>query len=89
MIKNYVTMGILARSKKPEGDSARKAAAPFLEDKAVMSIYGGPTPHESCCKLKLTGRVINSVSTSILGYLCWSKSLTTFDWMDYRIASQS
>jgi hypothetical protein len=42
MMKNYMTMGTFAKGNKPEGDSAGKAAAPFPEEKAVMSIYGGP-----------------------------------------------
>jgi hypothetical protein len=60
MMKNSVTTGNLV--------------TPFLEEKAVMSIYGGPTPHESCRKLKLTGRVIHSVSAIVLEYLRWSES---------------
>jgi hypothetical protein len=52
MMKNYMATGTLARTKKPEGDSVGKADAPFLEEKAVMSIYGGPAPHESHCMLK-------------------------------------
>jgi hypothetical protein len=40
MMKNYMTMGNLSRSKKPEGDSAGKVAAPFPEEKAIMLIYG-------------------------------------------------
>jgi hypothetical protein len=60
MMKNSVTTGNLA--------------TPFLEEKAVMSIYGGPTPHESCRKLKLTGRVIHSMSAIVLEYLRWSES---------------
>jgi hypothetical protein len=79
MMKNYMTMGNLSRSKKPEGDSAGKAATPFPGEKAVMSIYDGLAPHESCQKLKLTGRVINSVSASVPEYLCWSESPITFD----------
>jgi hypothetical protein len=43
-MKNYMTMGTFARSKKPEGDSVGEAAAPFPEEKAVMSIYGRPPP---------------------------------------------
>jgi hypothetical protein len=42
MMKNYMTTRFFARSKKLEGDSAGKGANPFPEDKAVMSIYGGP-----------------------------------------------
>jgi hypothetical protein len=44
MMKNYMTTKTFARGKKPEGDSAGKAAAPFPIKKAVMSIYGGPPP---------------------------------------------
>jgi hypothetical protein len=40
MMKNYMGTGSLARAKKSEGDSAGKAATPFPEEKAVMSIYG-------------------------------------------------
>jgi hypothetical protein len=45
MMKNYMIMGNLARSKKPGGDSVEKVAAPFPEEKAIMSIYGGPVSH--------------------------------------------
>jgi hypothetical protein len=78
MIKNYKTMGSLARSKKPEGDLAGKAAAPFPEEKAVMSIYGRLAPHEPHYKLKLTGRAINSMSAVVPEYLRWSESSITF-----------
>jgi hypothetical protein len=44
MMKNYMTMGTFARSKKLDDDSPGKAATPFPQDKAVMSIYGGPAP---------------------------------------------
>jgi hypothetical protein len=44
VMKNYMTMRNQARNKKPEGDSTVKAAAPFLEEKAVLSIYGGLAP---------------------------------------------
>jgi hypothetical protein len=44
MMKNYMTTGTFARGKKPEGDPTGKATAPFFEEKAVMSIYGGPAP---------------------------------------------
>jgi hypothetical protein len=83
MMKNYMTTGTFARAKKPEDEPTRKAAAPFLEEKAVMSIYGGPTPHESWCKLKLTGRVINVVSPAVSEYLCWSESPISFDSIDH------
>jgi hypothetical protein len=36
MMKTYMATGSLARAKKPKGNSAGKAAAPFLEEKAVM-----------------------------------------------------
>jgi hypothetical protein len=54
MMKNYMTTGAFAKGKKPKDDSAGKAAAPFPEEKAVMSIYGWPAPHESRHKLKIT-----------------------------------
>jgi hypothetical protein len=54
MMKNYMTTETFARGKKPEGDSAGKAANPYLEEKAVMLIYGRPALHESWRKLKLT-----------------------------------
>jgi hypothetical protein len=44
MMKNYMTTGNLARSKKPEGDLAGKEVTPFPEEKAVMSIYDEPPP---------------------------------------------
>jgi hypothetical protein len=44
MMKNYMTTGTFAKGKRPEGDMVWKAAAPFPEEKAVMSIYDGPTP---------------------------------------------
>jgi hypothetical protein len=83
MMKNYMTTGNLARSKKPEGDSAGKTTTPFPEEKAAMSIYGGPAPHESHRKLKLTSRVINFVSMSVPEYPHWSESPITFDQMDH------
>jgi hypothetical protein len=46
MMKNYMTTGTFAKGKRPEGDSVGKAAVPFPEEKAVMSIYGGLAPHE-------------------------------------------
>jgi hypothetical protein len=65
MMKNYITMGTFASGKRPEGDSAGKVAAPSFEEKAVISIYGDPAPHELQCKIKLTGRAINTVSTVV------------------------
>jgi hypothetical protein len=70
MMKNYMTMGTLARAKKPEGDSAEKAAAPFPKEKVVMWIYGRPAPHESRRKLKLTNRAVNAISPATSEYLC-------------------
>jgi hypothetical protein len=69
MMKNYMTTISLARSKKPEGDLVGRTATPFPEEKAVMSIYSGPAPHKSRRKLKLTNRVIHSVSASVPEYL--------------------
>jgi hypothetical protein len=47
MMKNYMTTETFAKGKKPEGDPAGKVAAPFLKEKAVMLIYGGPARHLS------------------------------------------
>jgi hypothetical protein len=55
MMKNYMTTGTFVRGKKLEGDSMGMIAAPFPEENVVMSIYGGPAPHESRHKVKLTG----------------------------------
>jgi hypothetical protein len=82
MMKNYITKGNLARNKKPEGDSAGKAATPCPEEKAIMLIYGGLAPHETWRKLKLISRVIHSMSTAVPKYLHWFESLITFDQMD-------
>jgi hypothetical protein len=79
MMKNYMSMRTLTKDKKLEGDSVGKAAAPFPKEKAVMSIYGGPAPHKSRCKLKLTSRAVNAVSLAAPEYLHWSKSPITFD----------
>jgi hypothetical protein len=79
MMKNCMTMRTFTRSKKPKGDSTGKAVTPFLEEKAVMLIYDGLASHESCRKLKLTGRAINVVSTVLLEYLHWIESPITFD----------
>jgi hypothetical protein len=79
MMKNYMTMRTFAKGKRPEGDSAGKVAAPFPEEKAVMSIYGGSAPHESWCKLKLIDCAINIISIVVPEYLCWLKSPITFD----------
>jgi hypothetical protein len=83
MMKNYLTTGGFARGKKPESDSVGKVATPFSEEKVVMSIYGGPTPHESQSKLKHTSRAVNVVSPAPLEYLRWSEAPITFDRMDH------
>jgi hypothetical protein len=83
MMKNYMTTGNLAMNKKPEGDSTWMAATPFLEEKVVMLIYGGPGPREACRKLSLIGQVIDSMSVAVLEYLCWPESPITFDRMDH------
>jgi hypothetical protein len=83
MMKNYMTTITFANGKRPEGDSSRKATAPFPEEKMVKWTYGGPAPHESWCKLKLTGWAINVVSAVVLEYLCWSEKLITFDRTDH------
>jgi hypothetical protein len=83
MVKNYMSTGTFANSKKPEGESVGKVAAPFLEKKAVMTIYLGPASHESRHQLKLTGWVINAVRAAVREYLCWSESPVTFNWTDH------
>jgi hypothetical protein len=45
MMKNCIAMGTLTKGKKLEGDPPGKAAMPFLKEKAVTSIYGGPISH--------------------------------------------
>jgi hypothetical protein len=83
MMKNCMAMRSLASAKKHESDSVGKAAAPFLEEKAVMSIYGGPAPHESHRKLKLISRAINTVRVATPKYLCWFESSITLDRKDH------
>jgi hypothetical protein len=83
MMKNYMTTGTFAKGKKLEGDSMGKVAAPFPEEKAVMSIYSGLATHKSWRKLKLTGWAINVVCQTILEYLRRSESPITFDQMDH------
>jgi hypothetical protein len=65
MMKNYLTMRTFAK-----GNSMGKAAAPLSEEKAVMSIYGRPNPHELRCRRKLTVQAINAVRIAVLEYLC-------------------
>jgi hypothetical protein len=69
MMKNYLTMRTFAKGKRPEGDSMGKAVAPLSEEKAVMSIYGKPNPHELQRKRKLTVQAINAVRIAVLEYL--------------------
>jgi hypothetical protein len=69
MMKNYMTTRTCAKGKKPKDDSVGKADAPFPEEKVVMSIYGGPVPHESRHKLKLTSRVVNAMSPAATEFL--------------------
>jgi hypothetical protein len=83
MIKNYMTTGALAKGKKLENDAVGKATAPLPREKVVMSIYGGPIPHESRHKLKLTSWVVNAISPAALEFFRWSKSSITFDQMDH------
>jgi hypothetical protein len=83
MMKIDITMWIFARRKKHEGYSMGKDTAPFPKEKAVMSIYDGLTPHESCHKLKLISRAINPVSVVVPKYLHWSESPVTFDRTDH------
>jgi hypothetical protein len=47
MMENYMTTGTFARGKKLKGDPTRKVVVPFSKEKAVMSIYGGSTPHKT------------------------------------------
>jgi hypothetical protein len=79
MINNYMTTRAFTNDKKPEGDLAGKAAIPFPEEKAAMSIYGRPAPHESRRKFKLTSQAVNAISPATLEYLRWSESPITFD----------
>jgi hypothetical protein len=72
-------MGTFARGKKPKGDSVRKVAAPFPEEKVTMSIYGGPIPYKSQRKLKLTSHAVNAVSPATPKYVHWFESPITFD----------
>jgi hypothetical protein len=83
MIKNFMTSGALSKGKKPERDLGRKGATPFLGEEAVMLIYGGPVPHDSQRKLKLTSREVNTVSQATSVYLRWFESPITFDRTDH------
>jgi hypothetical protein len=69
MMKNYMTMGAFTKGKKPKCDSVGDATVPFPEEKAVMSIYGRPTPHESWRKFKLTSWAVNAISPATPDYL--------------------
>jgi hypothetical protein len=44
MMKSYMATGSLAKVKKPQGSSARKASTTFLVEMVVMSIHGGLAP---------------------------------------------
>jgi hypothetical protein len=83
MMRNYMTTGAFTKGKKLEGDLARMPVAPFPKEKAVMSIYGGPAPHESQRNLKVMCRGVNAISPTTLEYLRWSKSPITFDRTDH------
>jgi hypothetical protein len=83
MMKNFMASRALSMGKKPEGEPGGKAVTPFPGEEVVMSIYGGPVPHESRRKLKLTSREVNTVNPATPEYLRWSKSLITFDWLDH------
>jgi hypothetical protein len=83
MMKNYMTTGALAVGKKLEGDPGGKAATPFPGEEVAMSICGGPDPHESWCKLKLTSWAVHAMSSATPEYLRWSKSPITFDRTDH------
>jgi hypothetical protein len=83
MMKNYVTTGALAKGKNPKDDSSQKVAVTFLEEKVVMSMYGGPAPYEPRRKLKLTSQPVNVESPATLEYHRWSESPITFVQMDH------
>jgi hypothetical protein len=74
-----MTMGALAKGKKPEDDPRGKAATPFPWEEAVMAIYDEPVPHKSRCKLKHKSQMINAVSLATPEYLRWSESPITID----------
>jgi hypothetical protein len=67
----------------PQGRPREKADVPFTGEKAVMSIYSGPIPHESQCKLKLTSQAVNAVCPATPEYIRWSESPITFNRTDH------
>jgi hypothetical protein len=69
MMKNFMTSGALSKGKKHEGDPGKKGVSPFPREEAVMTIYGGPVPHESRRKLKVMSREVNVVSPATPMYL--------------------
>lgn len=71
------------KGKKPEDAPGGGGVPPFPEEKRVMSIYGGPAPHESRRSLKLTARDVNAVAPATPTYLRWSESPITFDRTDH------
>jgi hypothetical protein len=83
MMKNYMTTRTFTKGKNLKGDSTGKVVAPFPKEKAAMSIYDEPAPHESWRKLKLTRQAVNVVSPSAPKYICWFESPITFDRMDH------
>jgi hypothetical protein len=42
---------------------------PFPREEVVMSIYDGPIPHESRCKIKLTSQEVNAMSSATSEYI--------------------
>jgi hypothetical protein len=83
MIKNYMTMAALPKSKEPEDNPSGKAVMPFPVEEVVMSIYTEPVPHESRRKLKLTSQAVKTVSLATPEYLHWSEFPITFDRTDH------
>jgi hypothetical protein len=83
MLRYFMTSGALSKGKKPKGGPGGHVATTFLGEEVVMSIYGGPVPHESRCKLKLMSWEVHAVSPAIPQYLRWSESPINFDWIDH------
>jgi hypothetical protein len=83
MMKNFMTSGALSKGKKPEGDPGKKGVSPFPREEAVMTIYGGPIPHESRRKLKVMSREVNVVSPATPMYLRWFECPSMFDQTDH------
>jgi hypothetical protein len=87
MMKNFMTSGDHSKGKKPKGDLGKKGPTPFPGEEAVISIYGGPVPHESRCKLKITSQEVNALSLATPSYLQWSKFWSLLIEQITRIAS--